>query len=112
DESSEPERMCVGHTPGGIFLHAVRIALPIDARRHAVDEEIAELIRPEMQLVVAIEIGKLVIDTFGRVLVGEHVELGELLLPLIEKRRIETGDRGSRKTGGLPGIVRDLEQRV
>jgi len=44
-----------------------------------------------VELAVAVEIGNLIVDALSRMLIGEYVEVVDLLLPLVEKRRIEAG---------------------
>ena len=57
-----------------------------------------------MQLAVAVEVGNLIVDVFGRLLIGNHVKLIELVLMFVEERRIEVGNPESREVGALlPG---------
>jgi hypothetical protein len=94
--------------PGGILLDAVDDALAVDVGRHAVEDEVSDRVRHEVQLAVAVEIGNLVVDIFHRFLVGEDVELVELVLVLVELRRIEAGYPIDVEVRRLPGIVGNL----
>src|SRR5258708_37883899 len=95
--------------PGGIFLNAVDEALTVDVRRDAVEDQISDRVGKEVQLAVAVEIGNLVVDVFGRFLVGNHVELIEFVLMLVEERGIEIGYSESRESRRLSGTIGDLK---
>ena len=109
---SKAERVSIADAPGRIFLNAVDDAAAIDVGGDAIEDEIADRIRREMQRARAVEIGNLVVDAVGGFLIGEHVELIEFVLPLVEFRRIEIGDAVGRKGRSLPGIVRNLVAAV
>ena len=81
--------MGIADAPGGIFLNAIDEALTVDVRSHAVEDQVSDRVGHEVQLAVAVEIGKLVVDAVGRFLVGNDVELVELVLVFVEQRRIE-----------------------
>ncbi len=76
--------MGVADAPSGIFLDAVDKALAVHVRSHAIDNQIAERVRIEVQLAVAVEIGDLKVDVVDRFLVGGDVELVELVLVFVE----------------------------
>src|SRR5216683_6490747 len=98
--------------PGGIFLNAIDESLTVDVRRDAVEDQISDRIGKKVQLAVAVEIGNLIVDVFGRFLVGNHVELVELVLMFIERGGIEIGYSESREIRCLPRIVGNLIRAV
>src|SRR6266436_284906 len=86
--------------PGGIFLNAIDEALTVDVRRDAVEDQISDRIGKKVQLAVAVEIGNLIVDVFGRFLV------------VIERSGIEIGYSESREIRCLPRIVGNLIRAV
>jgi hypothetical protein len=65
-----------------------------------------------VQLAVAVEIGKLVVDAVARFLVGNHVKLIELVLMFVKESRVEIGYSESREIRRLSRIVGDLKGAV
>ncbi len=100
--------MSIADPPCGIFLDAIDDALTIDVGRHAVEDEVSDRIWQEVQLAGAVEVGQLEVDVLGRFLVGDDIELVELVLMLIERCRIEIGHPERREARRLPRIVGDL----
>jgi len=70
----------------GIFLDAIGETLAVHVRGDAIDEDVTYQVRSVMHLVVAVEVGDLVVDVFHRFLVTNDVEIGEFILPLVEQR--------------------------
>src|SRR6185312_17069357 len=98
--------------PGCVFLNAVDEALAIDVGGYAVEDEVADGVGIKVQLAVAVEIGKLVVEVAGRPLVSDDVELVELVLMLVELCRVEIRDAERREVWALPRIVRNLKSGV
>ena len=61
--------MGIADAIGGVLLNAIDCALTIDVGCHPVDDEVADQVGPVMQLIVAVEIGNLVVDLSCRFLV-------------------------------------------
>jgi hypothetical protein len=108
DGKSEPQGVGIADAIGGILLDAVDMAATVDVGSDAVEHEIADRIGQEVQLAVAVEIGDLGVEPFGRFLIGQHVELIEFGLPFVELRRVEAGNTEGREGRRLSGIVRNL----
>src|SRR5215831_8726748 len=98
---------------GRVALKAVGIGLPADVGGDTVEQEIADRIGNEMQIVVAREIGQLPIKTVDRTLQRQHTVLSLLILPLVELRRIECGQaKSARQHRRRIENVRNLEIAV
>lgn len=108
ERHAELQRVREAQPVGRVFLDSVDKALTIHVRSYPVEQEIADRIRREVQLAVAVEIGDLVVEAVARLLIGHDVELVELALPLVEQRGIEVGDAVGGEGRRLAGIVRDL----
>src|SRR6202158_4668260 len=112
DGKSEAEGVGVADAPGGIFLDAIDKALTLDIRSHPVDNEVADRVRHEVQLAVAVKRGELEVDVIDRFLVGDDVELVELILMFVERCGIETRHAKGRVVTRLPRIVGNLKRTV
>jgi len=95
---------------GRVTLEAIGIGLPADVRCDPVQQQIADWIGNEMQIVAAGEIRQLPVETVDRTLQRQHAVLCLLILPLIELRRIESGHtKGAGNHRRLVENVRNLE---
>ena len=92
DGKAGAERMGIVDDVGSVALDAVAVGFARDVGGDAVDQEVADLVRHEMQEIVACEIGQLPIKAVDRTLQGEHAELGVLILVFVERRRVEIRD--------------------
>ena len=77
--------MGIADAPCGIFLNAVDETLTVDVRGDAVEHEIPDRVGHEVQLAIAVKVRDLQIDVVDRFLVGNDIELVELILMFVEE---------------------------
>ena len=67
-----------------VTLEAVDVGLPADIGGDPIQQQIADGIGNEMEIVVAREIRQLPVEAVDRALQRQHAVLGLLILPLVE----------------------------
>ena len=83
---AEAKRMRVAETVRRVLRDAVGHALAIHVRSNAVEDEVAHRVGCKMKYAGPVEIGKLIVEPFGGLLVRQHVELVEFVLAFAELR--------------------------
>src|SRR5205823_13741196 len=94
-----------------VELRSRRDAAPIGSLGDAVEQQIAERVRCEIEAAVALEGGQLEIHRAQLLLQRDDAVMGDLALVLVELRRVEIADAvdGEPEPRHEAGRVRDLE---
>src|SRR5439155_3168487 len=94
-----------------VELRSRRDAAPIGSLGYAVEQQIAERVRCEIEAAVALEGGQLEIHRPQLLLQRNDAVMGDLALVLVELRRVEIADAvdGEPEPRHEAGRVRDLE---